>query len=266
MEPPPRSGAGRQRAVTDPRSKRSVDERSGRDFRRLTSDVAPRTCSGGDRAQMTRQDRVSIRAPPSRLIEYPPRGAADPYRRDILTSGSRAVCRSCASWLPNEVPASGCRRGVARKRRERRTLKSDMPTSVLYQPSRREQDMAVMIGVDPHKGSHTAVALDDNEQPLGELRVRSAAGQLERLVEWAEPFPSGRGQSRVPAGSATCWHSSSSPPASGSSTCNRSWPPGCVCWPPGTTNKNDPNDARSVAVAALRTDGRLRYASRITPR
>ena len=48
--------------------------------------------------------------------------------------------------------------------------------------------MAVMIGVDPHKGSHTAVALDDNEQPLGELRVRSAAGQLERLVQWAEPF------------------------------------------------------------------------------
>jgi hypothetical protein len=40
--------------------------------------------------------------------------------------------------------------------------------------------MAVMIGVDPHKGSHTAVALDGNEDELGELRVRSAAGQVER--------------------------------------------------------------------------------------
>ena len=48
--------------------------------------------------------------------------------------------------------------------------------------------MAVMIGIDPHKGSHTAVALDDSEQPLGELRVRSAAGQVERLVQWATPF------------------------------------------------------------------------------
>jgi transposase len=48
--------------------------------------------------------------------------------------------------------------------------------------------MAVMFGVDPHKGSHTAVALDAGERFLGELRVRSAAGQLERLVGWAERF------------------------------------------------------------------------------
>ena len=48
--------------------------------------------------------------------------------------------------------------------------------------------MAVMIGIDPHKGSHMAVALADNEEPLGELRVRSAAGQVERLVQWATLF------------------------------------------------------------------------------
>jgi hypothetical protein len=48
--------------------------------------------------------------------------------------------------------------------------------------------MAVMIGVDPHKGSHTAVALDESEEPLGDLRVRSAANQVERLLIWATPF------------------------------------------------------------------------------
>ena len=48
--------------------------------------------------------------------------------------------------------------------------------------------MTVMIGIDPHKRSHTAVAVADNEEPLGELRVRSAAGQVERLVQWASPF------------------------------------------------------------------------------
>ena len=32
---------------------------------------------------------------------------------------------------------------------------------------------AVMIGVDPHKGSHTAVAIGPAEEPLGELRVRA---------------------------------------------------------------------------------------------
>ena len=34
--------------------------------------------------------------------------------------------------------------------------------------------MAVTIGIDPHKGSHTAVALDEHETVLGQLRVRSA--------------------------------------------------------------------------------------------
>jgi len=47
--------------------------------------------------------------------------------------------------------------------------------------------MTVMIGVDPHKGSHTAVALDDSEQPSGELRVRSAANQVERLITPLNP-------------------------------------------------------------------------------
>jgi hypothetical protein len=32
----------------------------------------------------------------------------------------------------------------------------------------------VMIGIDPHKGSHTAVAISATEEPLGELRVRAA--------------------------------------------------------------------------------------------
>ena len=61
------------------------------------------------------------------------------------------------------------------KRRERRTLISDMPIAVLHDPQRAKGAvMAVMIGIDPHKGSHTAVALADNEEPLGELRVRTA--------------------------------------------------------------------------------------------
>ena len=48
---------------------------------------------------------------------------------------------------------------------------------------------AVMIGVDPHKGSHTAVAIDAAEEPLGELRVRASAGQAEKLVAWAADWP-----------------------------------------------------------------------------
>ena len=39
----------------------------------------------------------------------------------------------------------------------------------------------VIIGIDPHKGSHTAVAIDDDELLLGEVTVRSDRNQLERL-------------------------------------------------------------------------------------
>ena len=35
--------------------------------------------------------------------------------------------------------------------------------------------VAGMLGVDPHKASHTAVAIGVAEEPLGELRVRACA-------------------------------------------------------------------------------------------
>jgi len=47
----------------------------------------------------------------------------------------------------------------------------------------------VMIGVDPHKGSHTAVAINAAEEALGQLRVRASAVQAERLLGWAQAWP-----------------------------------------------------------------------------
>ena len=49
--------------------------------------------------------------------------------------------------------------------------------------------VAVMIGIDPHKASHTAVAIDPAEVPLGQLRVRASAVQAERLLGWAQAWP-----------------------------------------------------------------------------
>jgi hypothetical protein len=46
-----------------------------------------------------------------------------------------------------------------------------------------------MIGIDPHKASHTAVAIDAAEEPLGQLRVRACATQVERLLVWAQAWP-----------------------------------------------------------------------------
>lgn len=58
-----------------------------------------------------------------------------------------------------------------------------MPTAVVT-PNETGGPMKVMIGVDPHKGSHTAVAIDEHERPLGELKVRAASTQAARLLEW----------------------------------------------------------------------------------
>ena len=57
---------------------------------------------------------------------------------------------------------------------------------------------AVMIGVDPHKASHTAVAISASEEPLSELRVRASAVQVERLLVWAAADLGDRGRRHTP--------------------------------------------------------------------
>jgi transposase len=112
---------------------------------------------------------------------------------------------------------------------------------------------AVMIGVDPHKGSHTAVAIGAAEEPLGELRVRASAGQAQRLVAWAAAWPErtwaveGAGglghllaQQLVAAGERVL----DVQPKLGARV---------RLLATGQSNKNDPNGALSVAVAALRS-------------
>jgi hypothetical protein len=46
-----------------------------------------------------------------------------------------------------------------------------------------------MIGVDPHKGSHTAVAMGVAGEPLGELRVGASAGRAQQVLAWAAGWP-----------------------------------------------------------------------------
>lgn len=47
----------------------------------------------------------------------------------------------------------------------------------------------VVIGIDPHKSSHTAVAIDEREQVLDELRIVANARQVERLLMFASTWP-----------------------------------------------------------------------------
>lgn len=113
--------------------------------------------------------------------------------------------------------------------------------------------MAVMIGIDPHKASHTAAAIDAAEVVLGQVRVRANDGQLDRLLEWSSGWSDrtwavensgGLGyllaQQLVAAGERVV----DVPPKLASRV---------RLLNTGDTNKNDPNDARSVAIAALRS-------------
>ena len=47
----------------------------------------------------------------------------------------------------------------------------------------------MMIGIDPHKGPHTAVALDTGEVPLGRVRIRACLDQAGQLLAWARAWP-----------------------------------------------------------------------------
>ena len=111
----------------------------------------------------------------------------------------------------------------------------------------------VMIGIDPHKASHTATAIDATEKVLAKIRVKANTDQLNRLLEWAAVWPertwavenaTGLGhllaQQLLRAGEQVL----DVPPKLAAKARLPS---------DGNTNKNDPNDARSVAVVGLRS-------------
>ena len=115
----------------------------------------------------------------------------------------------------------------------------------------------VLIGVDPHKGSHTAVVVDVDEHELGRLTVRADRRQLERMLAFAEPF--GDRTWAIESAGGLGFLLAQQLVAAGEDV---------VDVPPtlsarvrllgsGRGSKNDPNDALSTAIAALR-DPRLR--------
>ncbi len=111
-----------------------------------------------------------------------------------------------------------------------------------------------MIGIDPHKATHTAVAIDGNEHVVDEFQLRASSRQAERLRAWADQFATrewavesanGLGylvaQQLVAAGEVVF----DVPPVLASRV---------RVLGSGHSQKNDPNDARSVAIAAMRSD------------
>jgi transposase len=112
---------------------------------------------------------------------------------------------------------------------------------------------AVMIGVDPHKATHTAVVIGPAEEPLGELRVRASAGQAQELVAWAVDWPERAWAVEGAAGLGRLLAQQLVAAGERVLDVQPKLASRVRLLQAGDTNKNDPNDALSVAVAALRS-------------
>src|ERR1017187_10573504 len=115
--------------------------------------------------------------------------------------------------------------------------------------------MTVIIGIDPHKASHTAVAIGCDEQQLGQIKVRATSRQTAQLLAWAEPL--GERTWAVESAGGLGYLLSQQLVGAGEQVLDV---PATLAsrvrvLGTGRSDKNDPNDARSVAIAALRSPG-----------
>ena len=112
----------------------------------------------------------------------------------------------------------------------------------------------VLIGIDPHKRTHTAVAVDEREMVIGERLVHARPGQVAELVAWADVLGDGERIWAVESAGGLGYLLSQQLLAAGEQVVDI---PATLAsrvrvLSSGRSDKNDPNDARSVAIAALR--------------
>jgi transposase len=117
--------------------------------------------------------------------------------------------------------------------------------------------MEVVIGDDPHKASDHAFAIDDREAELAQLSVRATRTQTQRLLAWAAPFE--RRRWAIEGADGLGYLLSQQLVAAGERVVDVPATLAARTRVLGSTrsNKTDPNDARSVALTALR-HGELR--------
>ena len=120
--------------------------------------------------------------------------------------------------------------------------------------------MVTTIGIDPHKATHTAVAIDDTERVLGELTVPADRSQTVRLMEWASQLDGDGRLWAIEAAGGLGYLLSQQLIARGEPVVDV---PAVLAsrvrvLGSGRSDNNDPNDARSVAIAALRQPGLAR--------
>lgn len=114
--------------------------------------------------------------------------------------------------------------------------------------------MVTMIGIDPHKATHTAVAVDNNEAVLSELLVAADRRQVQNLVRWADRLDGADRIWAIESAGGLGYLLGQQLLAAGETVVDV---PAVLAarvrvLGSGKSDKSDPNDARSVAIAALR--------------
>ena len=121
----------------------------------------------------------------------------------------------------------------------------------------KEVVMVTTIGIDPHKATHTAVAINETETILGELTIPADRSQTKTLLDWAQNLDGDGRVWAVEAAGGLGYLLSQQLVACGETVFDV--PPVLASrvrlLGSGKSDKNDPNDARSVAIAALRQPG-----------
>ena len=114
--------------------------------------------------------------------------------------------------------------------------------------------MVTTIGIDPHKATHTAVAINGSETVLGELTVPADRSQTEKLIDWAGELDGGGRRWAVEAAGGIGHLLSQQFIAHGEHVVDVApvLASRIRLLGSGRSDNNDPNDPRSVAIAALR--------------
>ena len=137
--------------------------------------------------------------------------------------------------------------------KEVRTLSTRIRSAHLGFTVNEKGIVMTMIGIDPHKATHTAVAVDDDEQVIDEFTLGSSNDQAERLTSWAEGL--GKREWAVESANGLGYLVARQLVAAGETVFDV--PPVLASrvrlLGSGRSQKNDPNDARSIAIAALRS-------------
>nr|WP_251014604.1 IS110 family transposase [Rhodococcus qingshengii] len=69
-------------------------------------------------------------------------------------------------------------------------MKSDCPPRIPPSQQRREPSSIIVIGIDPHKSSHTATAVDPvTNTDLGSIRIDATLTDYKTLIAWAKTWP-----------------------------------------------------------------------------